>query len=103
MSHHSSELNEMGSAEYRKGMDLLFKTPSTDSLIEAIKNLNVGATGNFPDGKLTEKDEGELQYAFTIYKNRLIMNFGKPVVWVGFEKKQVQDLIDYLTKKIKEL
>ena len=52
-------------------------------------------------GKINEQDEGEIKYAIAISENKLIINFGKPVKWIGFEKKQVIELIDYLSEKVK--
>jgi hypothetical protein len=93
MSHHSQEIFEQQhSAEFSKQFKDMFSPLP-----------NIGATGKFPDGKINEKDEGELQFAMTVSDGRLIMNFGKPVAWIGFEKEQVEELISYLTKKLCEM
>jgi hypothetical protein len=35
------------------------------------------------DGKLTQSDEGELEFKITPYKGRVIMDWGKLVQWIG--------------------
>lgn len=47
----------------------------------------LGATGNFPKGKLNQDDGGELRTALYIKDNRLIIDYGKLVAWVGLDKK----------------
>lgn len=42
-----------------------------------------GATGEFPEGKLTDDDEGALVLGVAIYKGKVFVNFGKPVEWLG--------------------
>lgn len=51
-----------------------------------------GATGRFPSGKLNKEDEGELRMATTIDGDTFILNFGKPVVWIGLKSIQAQEL-----------
>lgn len=45
----------------------------------------LGPTGKFPDGKIHEDDEGEitLGVAFDPKSNCVIVNFGKPISWIG--------------------
>jgi hypothetical protein len=44
-----------------------------------------GATGEFPNGKLDESDQGALQFGIAAdYENKVvILNFGTPVAWMG--------------------
>lgn len=46
----------------------------------------LGATGEFPDGKLSKEDEGELKIALSVESGRLVVRFGKEVGWLGFDK-----------------
>ncbi len=57
-----------------------------------------GATGNFPDGKLTTDDEGEIQIGITQVDGRVVMNFGKAITWIGFTKEQALQIADSLIK-----
>jgi hypothetical protein len=43
----------------------------------------LGATGEFPDGKDYSDDEGELQFAIAHDQDNVLVNFGKPVAWLG--------------------
>lgn len=53
--------------------------------IDLRANDAVGATGEFPDGKANEDDEGELRLAIGIDKEKklVVMDFGKSVRWLG--------------------
>jgi hypothetical protein len=42
----------------------------------------LGATGNFPDGKISDDDEGELTMAVREEKGMVRLDFGKPVAWL---------------------
>lgn len=41
----------------------------------------LGATGKFPQGKLNETDEGELQFGVAHDDQFVHVNFGKPIAW----------------------
>lgn len=43
-----------------------------------------GPTGEFPEGKIDESDEGAIQIGITHDKENVIIDFGTPVKWVGF-------------------
>jgi hypothetical protein len=46
-------------------------------------NQRLGATGEYPDGKLNSADEGELRITVGVEKGKIVMSFGKPVEWIG--------------------
>lgn len=50
----------------------------------------LGATGDFPGGKLCEDDEGGLRLAVTAVpsKNLVYVDFGTPVKWLALPKKE---------------
>ena len=50
--------------------------------------LKLGATGAFPQGKLNAHDEGEIQIAVGNKDGKVILDFGKPVVWMGMDPNQ---------------
>lgn len=52
----------------------------------------LGATGGFPDGKLTPTDEGELRFAVCVKDGRVVFEFGKPVAWIGFTPEQAREI-----------
>lgn len=59
-----------------------------------------------PDGKISPDDQGEqgisIYMAETEGKKTLIINFGKDLSWIGFDKKTCSDFIKVLQKKLKE-
>jgi hypothetical protein len=46
----------------------------------------------YPDGKLNATDEGALQIAVFTEDGNVIINFGKPVNWVGMPPDQARAL-----------
>jgi hypothetical protein len=42
-------------------------------------------TDQFPRGKLNADDEGQLQVAIATQDKTVIIDFGKPVVWLGLD------------------
>jgi hypothetical protein len=63
----------------------------------------LGATGNFPDGKLTEHDEGEIKIGITTKDGKVVIDFGKPVHWIGFTKEQAVRIATSLLSKAESL
>ena len=61
-----------------------------------------GATGEFPEGQINQHDEGELNIGLRMEAGNVIIDFGKPVVWVGFPPETARQLaamlIEYATK-----
>jgi len=51
-----------------------------------------GETKNFPEGKLTEYDEGEIKFGVTTKDEKVILNFGKPIAWIGMTRDQAKGL-----------
>lgn len=53
-----------------------------------------GPTGQFPEGKLTADDEGEIRYAVAADRERqkVVIDFGAPVRWVGMTPDQADHL-----------
>jgi hypothetical protein len=67
--------------------------------------LKIGATGEFPQGKLNETDDGELNMAVAADKvtNLVILRFGTPVLWIGMNVQEAEGLAGLLTQKAYEL
>ena len=62
-----------------------------------------GATGRFPRGRIHETDEGELQFALGVTRDRtIILDFGKPVKWIGMAPNEARTLADMLRAKADE-
>lgn len=46
----------------------------------------LGATGEFPNGKLNPADEGQIKLSMGIKDGVLILDFGTPIIWIGLDK-----------------
>ena len=99
MSNHASE-SEPGplSEHLRKAME-----DKNSLLSKLVKAEKLGATGKFPEGKLSENDEGEIRLAVTIYKNEVVLSFGKAVEWVGFTPELAHRIADTIHRKADEI
>lgn len=58
----------------------------------------LGATHQFPRGKLTEHDEGETRIAIGSNNGAVVMDFGNPTSWIGFTPDQADEIADTLKK-----
>lgn len=63
----------------------------------------LGATGQFPEGQLNDDDEGEIRIAIGSTEGKVVMDFGKPVAWIGFTPEQARDASELLLKQIEVL
>lgn len=108
MSHHVNEFNE----EFMKNFDFTKKdTPSINSkqfgnLSEHLSQANksMGATGNFPQGKIINEDQGEIALGIATYQGKIIMNFGeKPISWIGFTEVEARQIAESLISRANEL
>ena len=96
MSHHSNEgpLSPEDEALFKQCRAGEFTpTPpldALDDLREAIrkqtKALNLGATREYPRGKLVDHDEGGIKISMGTYKNTVVVNFGTPVRSIGLSR-----------------
>ncbi|RLC88844.1 MAG: hypothetical protein DRJ03_00985 [Chloroflexi bacterium] len=61
-------------------------------------------TDQYPEGKLNETDEGALQFKIghTPDYQRIIIDFGKPVAWVGMGVKDAENVARGLMQHIKQ-
>jgi hypothetical protein len=64
-----------------------------------------GPTGQYPQGKYTEHDEGEITYrvAADVKEQKVIVDFGSPVVWIAFDYDSAMALSEALQKKAWQL
>lgn len=57
-----------------------------------------GATGRHPRGKLNDDDEGELRLGITHKGGKVILDFGKPVAWLGLDPSDARSLAAMLNQ-----
>jgi hypothetical protein len=60
-------------------------------------------TDQFPRGKLNADDEGELQVRIGVRDKALIIDFGKPVVWLGLDYHTAMSLAANIMKRAQEI
>lgn len=104
MAHHGNDESVFEQFKNMKNMDDLFKgekqTPEVmDENQPLTKDLSkLGATGEFPDGKIQENDEGQIRVAITQKDGRVVIDFGKQITWIGFTKEEAKGLAELLLK-----
>lgn len=72
-------------------------------LLEDQQLNQLGPTGRFPDGQLNDNDEGEIQIAINTEGGKVVINFGKPVAWIGFTPEQADMIAFSLIEKASKL
>jgi hypothetical protein len=70
-----------------------------DRLRRLQEDLGLGPTGDYPRGKLTPQDEGGLKIACGVEQGKVILHFGKAVVWLGLEPQDARALAASLLKQ----
>jgi len=66
------------------------------------RDLGLGATNQFPQGKLTPEDEGEIRIAIGQKDGKVVVDFGKPIAWVGFDPEQAESFADTIRDHARE-
>lgn len=76
------------------------QTDETDEVLrKAISKKNEDPSCNFPEGKLTENDAGEIKIEIGSDQGKVVVNFGKPIAWLGLDPKQARALAESLRKQ----
>lgn len=92
MGHHG--MDEM-SEEMRDALQANLKEDRDDAIerkMLAAESPQFGATGKYPMGSLDKSDEGEIAFGITSHRGKVIINFGKPVAWLGMDANQATAL-----------
>lgn len=65
----------------------------------------LGATGQFPDGKLGDGDEGEIRFAIAGDKENGLVHcdFGTPVQWFSMSPQQAVDIAQSLIHQARQV
>lgn len=91
MSNHGEEMTP----EQRRHFDKYFQV--------AKKEMELGATGKFPDGKIHPTDKGEIRLMIGHKDDKVFLAFGVPTEWVGFGKQQALDLANTIINHVAQL
>lgn len=57
----------------------------------------------YPDGMISKDDDGALKIATYIKDGRVVIDFGKDLSWLGFDKQTLRAFIDGLEDKYKKI
>ncbi len=60
-------------------------------------------TDQFPRGKLNADDEGQLQIRVGIQDRTVVVNFGKPVAWLGMDYLTAVNLAETIMRRAEEI
>lgn len=74
----------------------------SEEIMNKVLAEQLGPTGKFPDGKLTENDEGELLFAIGAIKGKVVLNFGTPIASAGFSPEQAKEIGQALIRRAEE-
>lgn len=113
MAHHWSEMDPAAAArlsdlvgEQNRTRDALVKQFMNQTAVpgetETLREFDrLGATGNFPDGKVTPGDEGEIRFNVVAddKQHLVFVDFGKPVHLLGMTPEQAVDLAGLLIER----
>ena len=73
----------------------------SDELKDLFKEL--GATGKHPEGKIHDSDEGEIKFAVGAKDGKVVVEFGKPVAWIGMHPNQAIQLARTLKTRARRI
>ena len=62
----------------------------------------IGPTGEFPQGQLTDSDKGELALRVLHVPGKVVLEFGALIKWIGMEPGQARNLADSLRRHADE-
>lgn len=95
--HHGDNPGEV--TRLKAEMDAIGKRGLDEQMKEVAREMDLGATGQFPEGKVSPGDEGEIQIAVGVQGGKVFLNFGKPVAWIGFTPRQARQIAESLRQK----
>lgn len=107
MAHHGDHPDRMSETfakfieESTKGVDTV--AGEKEALLKQFIKEEVGPTGKFPEGKISERDEGEIAFAVGAEDGKIVLNFGKPVAWIGFTPEQAMEIARTIRNKAKRM
>jgi hypothetical protein len=101
MSNHSNS-NDPAMSEHIKKQVEEFESKMDKKLAESIER-NLGPTGKFPQGKLTNNDQGEIKIAIGRKDGVVVMDFGSPTAWIGFPPRDAREIAAVLIKHAEEI
>ena len=74
-----------------------------ESIMKSLIQSQEKADSTYPDGKLKDNDEGGIYAGIAIDKGRIIIQFAKPVSWIGFTKDEAMNFAMEIISKVKDV
>jgi len=71
--------------------------------VALIAGHKLGSQGTHSRGKLTDDDEGDIKLMITRKDGNVVIDFGKPVNWLGLSKSQAVDFARMILKHAEQL
>lgn len=71
--------------------------PTMRAILEQLKQ-PLGPTGEHPNGRMTPTDEGGIRFAIGAKNGAVVIDFGKPVAWVGMPPDQARQMAASLVR-----
>ena len=93
MAHHGNE-----DSKPTENPNILDFLEEVNKLKNKLNDEKLGATGKFPQGKLTENDEGEIKISIGSSKGKVVIDFGKSIAWIGFDPQQAHEIADLIKR-----
>lgn len=90
-------------ARGRRGSRAEYREQVVGSIDELKERRLIGATGEFPDGKLTADDEGELRVAIAAKAGNVVIAFGKQVEWLALDPDQAISIAGMILSKANDI
>ena len=103
MSHHSDGQGPKVTDETIEKFLLRGQDIKAGRTINPGRHTNLGPTGKFPHGKLTDDDAGQIQFSVGRKDDRVIMDFGTPVKWIGMTADDAREVGRALIKHAKKI
>lgn len=107
MGHHGrTPYEEMSSEELEKMFNQIKSGNSLISELTQKQNTDqekFGPTGKFPMGHLNADDEGEIRIGITSSNGKIVIDFGKPIHWIGFSPEQAKQIAETLIIRANEI
>ena len=57
----------------------------------------------YPDGKMSEDDEGQLVIQVKDHEQRVLVGFNKLITWLGFDTEQATEFANCILKVVQEI
>ena len=71
----------------------------TDTLRKAQERL----TERYPEGKMTEQDEGAIHFAIGTKEGKVVIQFASSVAWIGMPPEQAMEMAQLLIKHARSI